>query len=39
MPVMDSNLYGDLFVQLNINIPKNLTTDQKNLIQDLLKSS
>ena len=39
MPIMDSNLFGDLFVQLNISIPKNLTTDQKNLIQDLLKSS
>ena len=36
---MDSNLFGDLFVQLNVSIPKNLTTDQKNLIQDLLKSS
>ena len=36
---MDSNLFGDLFVQLNISIPKHLTTDQKNLIQDLLKSS
>ena len=39
MPIMDSNLYGDLFVQLNVNIPKNLTTDQRILIQDLLKSS
>jgi curved DNA-binding protein len=39
MPIMDSNLFGDLFVQLNVSIPKNLTTDQKNLIQDLLKSS
>ena len=39
MPIMDSNLYGDLFVQLNVSIPKHLTTDQKNLIQDLLKLS
>ena len=39
MPIMDSNLFGDLFVQLNVSIPKNLTTDQKILIQDLLKSS
>ena len=39
MPIMDSSLYGDLFVQLNVSIPKNLTTDQKILIQDLLKSS
>jgi len=39
MPIMDSNLFGDLFVQLDVSIPKNLTTDQKNLIQDLLTSS
>ena len=39
MPIMDSNLFGDLFIELKINIPKNLTTDQKILIQDLLKST
>jgi len=37
MPIMDSNLFGDLFIELKVNIPKNLTTDQKILIQDLLK--
>ena len=38
MPIMDSNLIGDLFVQLDVSIPKNLTTDQKNLIQDFFFS-
>jgi|14BtaG_2_1085337.scaffolds.fasta_scaffold03561_2 DnaJ-class molecular chaperone len=38
MPIMDSNVYGDLLVELKISIPTNLTTEQQNLIQDILKN-
>jgi len=39
MPVMDSNVYGDLIVELKVSIPRNLTTEQQNLIEDLLKNT
>jgi len=39
MPVMDSNVYGDLIVELKVSIPRNLTTEQQDLIQELLKNT
>ena len=39
MPVMDSNVYGDLIVELKVSIPRNLTTEQQHLIEDLLKNT
>lgn len=39
MPVMDTDLYGDLIVELKVSIPRNLTTEQKDLIENLLKNT
>lgn len=38
IPQMKGNGCGDLFVVINISMPKNLTTEQKELIQQLKKA-
>ena len=39
MPVLQSRRYGDLYVEVNVEVPKNLNKKQINLLKEFEKET
>ena len=39
MPILNGSGYGDLYIVVNVSIPKNLTTEQKQMLSELINTN